>query len=181
VQVVVENRGNQSETFSVTLRDPSGTVVGQIDNSTLTAGDPVTSITVPFTWSTAGLSAGSYILTATVSQSPGVVASASSAPVALAAPATGLTVSSLSPNQFRRSVTYSVQITGTGFVSGTKLKFVNGTGPAPLLSNVKVVSGTTITATVTVSSDAKNSVWDLLLTNPDGTTATLSRAATVTR
>jgi lysyl oxidase len=72
-------------------------------------------------------------------------------------------VLSITPNAAQAGTSMSVTITGTGFSSGMAVGFENGTGGAPLVSNVRVVNSTTITATVTVKKGGSKQVryWDL--------------------
>ncbi|UCE38875.1 MAG: hypothetical protein JSW00_06540 [Thermoplasmata archaeon] len=57
-----------------------------------------------------------------------------------------------------------------------------GSGPTPTVSNVVVVDGNTITATVTAKSGGppRNRVWDVRVTNPDRSSGVLSGGFTVT-
>ena len=88
-------------------------------------------------------------------------------PTAKTAQALGIcgavTVASMTPNTAQAGTAMSVTITGTGFSSGMAVGFENGTGGAPVVSNVRVVNSTTITATVTVKKGGGKQVryWDL--------------------
>jgi hypothetical protein len=76
-------------------------------------------------------------------------------------------VTGISPNSvFKGSVT-NVTITGTGFAAGMTVKFENGSGRLPILSKVKVVNSTTITAVVTAKKGgaARAATWDLRVGN----------------
>jgi lysyl oxidase/IPT/TIG domain-containing protein len=72
-------------------------------------------------------------------------------------------VFSITPNSAPPNSSVSVTITGSGFTDGIAVGFENGTGGAPLVSNVTVVNSTTITATVTVKKGGGKQVryWDL--------------------
>jgi hypothetical protein len=85
-------------------------------------------------------------------------------------------VFSITPNSTRAGTTIPVTITGSGFFSGIAVGFENGTGGAPLVSNVTVVNSTTITATVTVKKGGGKQVrfWDLRVGS-----GTLLRAFTI--
>jgi len=74
-----------------------------------------------------------------------------------------VTVGSMTPNTAAAGTSITVTITGTGFSTGMAVGFENGTGSAPLVSNVKVVGSTTITATVTVKKGGSKQTryWDL--------------------
>ncbi len=98
-------------------------------------------------------------------------------------PSTDVTVTRISPNSLKAGTSMNATITGTGFVSGAKVTFENGSGPVPSASSVNVVDGGTITATVKVKSGgpAGTRYWDVRVTNPDGSSGVLVREFTVTR
>jgi hypothetical protein len=85
-------------------------------------------------------------------------------------------VLSITPNGTGAGTTIPVTITGTGFSAGIAVGFENGTGAAPLVSNVRVVDSTTITATVTIKKGGGKQVrvWDLRVGS-----GTLTRAFTI--
>ncbi|HSF15247.1 MAG TPA: hypothetical protein VLK65_06810 [Vicinamibacteria bacterium] len=92
------------------------------------------------------------------------------------------TVSALSPNVvISGGPSVQVTITGTNFALGAQVTFENGSGPTPE-AVVSSIGGTTILAMVTVKKGGppRARIWDLRVTNPDGTTAVLSGALTVT-
>jgi len=72
-------------------------------------------------------------------------------------------VVSITPNSTPSNSSVNVTIVGSGFTDGIAVGFENGTGGAPLVSNVRVVNPTTITATVTVKKGGGKQVryWDL--------------------
>ncbi len=74
-----------------------------------------------------------------------------------------VTVTSISPNTTQPGTPINVTITGSGFAQGMAVGFENGSGPAPLVSNVVVSDATTITATVSVKNGGGKQarVWDL--------------------
>jgi hypothetical protein len=74
-----------------------------------------------------------------------------------------VTLASMTPNSAQPGTSANVTIVGTGFSAGIAVGFENGTGSAPVVSNVKVVNSTTITATVTVKKGGNKQVrfWDL--------------------
>jgi hypothetical protein len=85
-------------------------------------------------------------------------------------------VFSITPNTTGPGTSVPVTITGSGFFSGIAVGFENGTGGAPVVSNVTVVNSTTITATVTVKKGGGKQVrfWDLRVGS-----GTLLRAFTI--
>lgn len=74
-----------------------------------------------------------------------------------------VTLSSISPNRTSPGTTIEVTITGSGFAPGMAVGFENGSGPAPVATDVTVVSDTTIRATVTVKRGGGKQprVWDV--------------------
>ena len=97
-------------------------------------------------------------------------------------PPTGVTVTSIEPNTMPAATTEDVTITGSGFVTGAEVTFEDGQGPAPTASNIVVVDGNTITATITAKSGGppRDRVWDVRVTNPDGSSGVLVDGFTVT-
>ncbi len=99
-------------------------------------------------------------------------------------PPTGeVTVASIALNTIAAGTTIDVTITGSGFVAGANVTFENGSGPTPTASNVVVSGdGTSITATVATKSGGppRNRVWDVRVTNPDGSFGVLVGGFTVT-
>ncbi|HKJ69386.1 MAG TPA: hypothetical protein VKA68_15620, partial [bacterium] len=96
---------------------------------------------------------------------------------------TEVTVTVIDPSSMQAGTTVDVIIYGSGFVSGASVTFENGNGPNPTASNISVPDGgTTITATVTAKSGGppRNRVWDVRVTNPDGSTDVLVDGFTVT-
>ena len=79
--------------------------------------------------------------------------------------------------------TRSFVITGTGFATGARVAFVNGTGgQTPRVLNVVRDGSTQLTATLEIRSGGpkKSRLWDVMVTNPDGTTAVGARLLTIT-
>ena len=77
--------------------------------------------------------------------------------------------------------TAAVSVSGDGFQPGASLSFVNGAGPAPRVSNVVVHDGTLLTARVRIKRGGprKTRYWDVVVSNPDGTTDVLTGGLTV--
>jgi hypothetical protein len=102
--------------------------------------------------------------------------------VTVTAPPVPVTVAAISPNTVVAGFAIDVTISGSGFAPGATLAFVNGTGPAPSGSNVVVGAANTITATVTTKRGGprRDRLWDVRVTNPDGSSAALAGGLTVT-
>ena len=100
-----------------------------------------------------------------------------------APPAAGVNVTSIAPNTMQSGTMIDVTISGSGFAAGAEVTFENGSGPSPTTSLVDVGdANTTITGTVTAKSGGpgRNRVWDVRITNPDGSSGVLVDGFTVT-
>jgi hypothetical protein len=88
-----------------------------------------------------------------------------------------LGVSAIAPDTLTLGSTTSVTIAGSGFAPGATVTFENGTGPAPTVESEPVVAadGSDITVTVNVKTGGpkRERVWDVRVTNPDGSTGVL--------
>ena len=179
VAVTVQNVGNQpvSSDINVSLTEtPDNTAfVNQVIAGGLAPG---ASQTVNFSWQTNSSTAlGDHVLTATHDIADGNAANNSrTTTVKVNAP---VTVTSISPNTVRSGTTVPVVVTGTGFVAGAQVTFENGAGPTPTMT-VTSVTGTQIRGSVTSRRVQRNRTWDVRVTNPDGSTAALPRAFTIT-
>jgi len=184
VSVIVQNLGTQPESFSVSLSDPQSAITSTPQSVTsLAAGS---SQTLTFGWTPSVT--GTHTLVATATTVAGETNTGNNTaqttstvnPVSAGPP----TITSISPSSMKAGTsTASFTITGTNFVSGATVTFLNGTGPAPTASAVTVTSGGTgITATVNVPSGGapRNRVWDVKVTNPNGQSATKAGSFTVT-
>jgi len=100
-------------------------------------------------------------------------------------PPAGVTVTSIDPDTMLTDIMIDVNVTvmGSGFVTGAQVTFENGSGPAPTASNVVVESSMAITAKVTAKSSGPRGdrVWDVRVTNTDGSFDVLPGGFTVTR
>jgi len=73
-----------------------------------------------------------------------------------------VSVTSISPNTIKKGTTIQVTVTGSGFAAGMAVGFENGSGPAPVVTNVSITANT-ITATVSVKNGGNRTTryWDL--------------------
>lgn len=73
------------------------------------------------------------------------------------------TITSITPSTLYGGTATNVVIKGTNFSEGVAVGFENGSGPAPVATNVVVQDASTITAVVSVKSgkSSKDPVWDL--------------------
>ena len=153
---------------AVALSTDLGTIGTIMDN-----GDGTYSATL-----TAGTTAGTAIVTGTLNGAP----ITDTATVTFTEPAAGVNVTSIVPNTMQSGTTIDVTISGSGFAAGAEVTFENGSGPSPATSNVVVVDANTITSTVTAKSGGpgRNRVWDVRITNADGSSGVLADGFTVT-
>ncbi len=70
-------------------------------------------------------------------------------------------VSGIQPNAWNQSSAVDVTIAGSGFAPGMQVRFENGSGARPSVSNVAYVDSSTITARVTLKKAGRDRVWDL--------------------
>jgi PKD repeat protein len=142
-------------------------------------GDGATSADPTSTHSYA--SAGDYTVTLAVIDNDGAPGTTSQV-VTVTEPAAPVTVAEISPNTVAAGSAIDVVITGSGFVPGASPNIENGNGPPPNVSNVLVVDANTITATVTTKNGGprRDRLWDVQVTNPDGTSGVLVAGFTVT-
>ena len=77
--------------------------------------------------------------------------------------APAVTITSIDPAGARTGDVVNVVINGTNFTDGLAVGFENGSGSAPVASNVTVLSSTMITATVSIKSgnNRGDQVWDV--------------------
>jgi hypothetical protein len=96
-------------------------------------------------------------------------------------PTPQVAITSIFPNSAPRGSTVNITITGSAFTNGAVVAFEGGHGSPPQIVAAQVVNPTTIVITVNVTADTAlgTQVWDLRVTNHDGSTAVLPRAFTV--
>ncbi|NIR68342.1 S8 family serine peptidase [candidate division KSB1 bacterium] len=126
------------------------------------------------------LSDGTHMITAEVTDSGGKTGSDAITITVGSAP--GVTVTQINPNSMQADTSVDVTISGTGFAAGPDVTFENANGPAPTASNIVFVDANTITCTVTAPSGGppRPRVWDVRVTNTDGSTGVLADGFTVT-
>lgn len=167
--IVVEEGG--LVVFSATATDDAdGSLSGSIGWSSSLDG----SLGQGATLQTSSLSVGVHQIAASVTDSAGNVGSADVTVTVDPVGGSVLAVDSVSPGSIVTGGTASVTVVGSGFVDGASLTFLNGSAGTPTASNVTVVDGNTLTADVYVKSGGprRNRTWDVVVTNPDYSSAT---------
>ena len=188
ISVSLANQGNASETFTVSLTDtpPLAGVAGPTSSPqsvTLAAG---ATRVVYFTWSTTLASQGTHTLTGRASLVSGEVDTADNARSTTSRvmlPSEAPLLFGISPNTMKAGTSVRVTVSGANFVSGASLRFENGVGGTPVVSSVtRTADGRTLYATVAVVSGGplSNRLWDVRVTNPNGTYARLVQGFLVT-
>jgi len=94
-----------------------------------------------------------------------------------------ISVEDIQPNTMQAGTTINVTISGLSFVAGANVTFENGSGPAPASANIVVAAdGKSLTASITAKSGGppRDRVWNVRVTNPDGSSAVLAAGFTLT-
>jgi PKD repeat protein/uncharacterized protein YjiK len=164
--------------FTDTSTDGDGTIASWAwdfgDGNNSTAQNP------QHTYATAG----DYTVTLTVTDDDGASSAAPASQTVSVTTTVILEVNALAPDTLAAGSTTSVTIAGSGFVPGAAVSFENGSGPGPTLESEPVVAsdGGEITVTVNVKSGGpkRDRVWDVRVTNPDGSSAVLAGGLVIT-
>jgi hypothetical protein len=93
-----------------------------------------------------------------------------------------LNLLSITPNSAQANTTVNLTLSGTAFANGATVSFEGGQGTAPKVTGTQVVNANTMVIVVNTVVDAglSTQVWDVRVTNPNGTFAVLPDAFTVT-
>lgn len=85
-----------------------------------------------------------------------------------------LGVTAIQPNVVKQNAgSVSLTVTGSGFVPGVTLALEAGDGPSPRVRQVRFDSSTQLTANVEIRAGGppRDRLWDVRVTNPDGSTS----------
>ncbi len=181
IKVTVKNLGTSGETFDLTVTDETYAEFNETRSITLAAGG---STIETFKWDTTGATIVVHTIKAeailTGDEDPSN--NAMTATIEVKEPGSEVMVTAINPNTMQAGSTISVSITGSGFITGADVTFENGAGPTPTASEVVVIDSTTITAKITAKSGGppRSRVWDVRVTNPDGSSGVLVNGLTVT-
>ena len=92
-----------------------------------------------------------------------------------------LIIQSVTPASVKANSTETLVIKGSGLQSGATVSFEGLTQAAPQINSVQVMDLTTMNVNITVADNIQQpEVWNLRVTNPDGTTALVIGALTIT-
>jgi len=176
-QTITDSDSNGVETVTLDASD-SYDPDGDITAYEWSESGVVLSTEVSFEYSFA---VGSYTVTLTVTDNDGA-ADTDTVTITVNESSASISVAGIEPNTVSAGTAVVVTITGSGFASGSDVSFENGAGPAPIVSNEVVIDSHTITATVATKHGGppRNRVWDLRVTNHDGSSAVLTDGFTVT-
>jgi subtilisin family serine protease len=181
IDVTVKNLGTYTENFDLTVTDETYGEFTETQSINLAAGG---STVETFTWGTTGATIGIHTIKAeallTGDENPSNNAMATT--IDVKEPGSEVIVTDINPNTMQAGATIDVIITGSGFVTGADVTFEMGAGPTPTASNVVVVGSNTITAKITARSGGppRPRLWDVRVTNPDGSSGVLVDGFTVT-
>jgi hypothetical protein len=184
VAVTVSNVGNQNVTSDITVTLLDNTQSAMIGTQTISGGLAASvSTTLNFSWDTGSATLGDHTLTASHDFTDDNDGNDSmSTTVTVTEPSAGVSVSGIYPISMEASTTIDLSISGSGFAAGADVTFENGAGPNPKASNVSVSDSNMITATVTAKSGGppRDRLWDVRVTNPEGSSGVLVGGFTVT-
>lgn len=102
--------------------------------------------------------------------------------VVVPVPSGDITLTKLTPDSVDVGSTKQIVVTGSGFVDGITLFFYDGKGPEPTVEDVEFVDAQTLIITVKIKSGGspEKRVWHLSASNPNGDSAILENALTIT-
>ncbi len=196
--------GNASISVTITNNPPTVTITSPANSSALDFGASVAfagsasddedgDISANLSWSsdldgamgsgasfnTTALSAGTHTITASVTDSAGDSGNASI--TVTINPSAGVTVTAVDPSAVPKGTQPAVTVWGSGFVDGATVSFENGSGQIPLVITLQWVSSNQIDLLLNVRPNGpdRDRVWDVRVTNPDGSAAVLVAGFTI--
>ena len=122
-------------------------------------------------------SSGSYTVSLLVTNSTGSTSSITH-PITVSTNAPS--PSGISPGQGIQGSSVPISVYGTGFASGASIKLKRSGSTDITATSIAFVSSTTLTGTVSIPAGAVVGSWDVVVTNPDAQTGTLSNGFAVT-
>lgn len=194
IVVTVENVGDcdvagdiaislTSDHATASSSDDDMTIGAEVIGGGLVAGE---SATLTFTWDTQGVDTGVHTVTARHDVTDEYSDNDSdwiSVTISAAAESSGgsVVISSIMPRSMWSGMPGSIMIRGSGFLDGAKVTFEGGEGPIPVASSVRSVGSGSVMGRVTVKGSTLPvpAVWDVRVTNPDGSSGVFHEAFTV--
>ena len=169
VGVTVENQGSFTETFDVALTDDHDGVQIGSQSVTVAAG---ASTTISFAWDTTGEAFGSHSLVAeaTLATDEDPADNSLSTDVTVTDPSAVVSVSSVSPTEGALGERLTVTVSGDQFAEGATVDF----GSRVMVQKVSFVSSTRLDVSIKIHRRATQGVRDVTVTNPGGSSATLT-------
>jgi PKD repeat protein len=122
-------------------------------------------------------SSGTYSVSLTVTNATGSVSSVSH-PIIVSTSAPS--VISTNPTAGTRGTNFPISVYGTGFVNGATISLKKSGSADIAVSPVVFGSGTTLTGTLSIPASSATGTWNVVVTNPDTQTGTLTNGFTVT-
>ncbi len=189
--VAVILQGADAETCELAfliVQPPTDGTLGPVQPQTCAPGSPNTDTAqVLYTPGATGIYSFTYVVNDGTSDSnvatATVTVNAPPPPPPPPPPPAALTVTGLSPGVVSAGAgSTTFVVTGTGFAFGASVALVNGSGPTPRVLGVTWDSSSQLTATIDIRSGGprRNRVWDVQVSNPDGSTATGAGLLTIT-
>jgi len=178
--------------LTATITDENGVAVSSLSSLAFATTVDSVSTVVTFTETTtpgtytgnldiSSLAVGPHTVAVTVTDPQGITGTGS-ATVNIIPPSATVTVTSITPYEVQAGTTVAVEIKGSAFALGAEVTFEGGQGPTPSASTVVVQQDTTtINADITAGAGGpkRPRVWDVRVTNPDGSTGVLEDGFTV--
>ncbi len=183
VDVIVENSGNQAVTSDILVSLVEIPDAASFSDQTISGGLNVgASTTLTYLWDTGSATLGEHTLTASHNFIDDNNTNDSNGTTVDVVQASTLTVDSITPASVTVGGSVNVVISGGGFESGANVELLNGEGKQPTVSNINVVDTSTITATISTRNGGppRDRFWDVVVTNPGGSSAVLVAGFTVT-
>jgi PKD repeat protein len=123
-------------------------------------------------------SSGTYTVSLTVTNSTGSMSSVTH-PITVSTSAPSV-ISTSPTTGIRGTNNIPISVYGTGFVSGATIGLKKSGSPDIAVSSVVFGSGTTLTGTLSIPAGSTTGAWNVVVTNPDTQTGTLTNGFTVT-
>lgn len=183
--VDLSNLGTEAETVSVSVSDTAAATLPPAQNAPLApqgSGGSTTTLTFDWTPAVAGAHQLSVAAPLAADSNPANNTAAASVNV-LATSAAAPTISSITPTAMQAGATaISLTISGSNFACPPTIALQGPQSNNAAITNVRRVDANTISLSLAVPRiGPPQVVWDVVVTNPSGSTATLNASFTVNR